>query len=146
MLYQEHKRGDLIIKHLDIPDKFYLILEGKCAVFKDRFADATVEQEALKKLMFYSGQKNLRLEDIKDIRSKESFTKEEKEGLDHFQEVEEGVVRYKYEFLKRMLNKFVKTEIPEESEVFRPDGVLFYSWIAEIPAGALFGELGLLES
>ena len=74
------------------------------------------------------------------------FTKDEITcSKDFFRVGKDGVIQYTDEFLGKFMGGIMPNELSRRGILFADDGTLTQMHVAEIPKGAIFGELGILQ-
>lgn len=152
MNLQEFEKDQMIIKHGDEPECFYVILSGDCLVLvpkPDSFRIAC--KHAISHIQTLCSTVHNHM-DTPNI-NQELMTKIVNEQPEDFQEyadaflaMEDNKIVYKPEYLKIALGGIEINESAKNEYFNAKTGVITYFSVASLPSGKVFGEMGLLQN
>lgn len=147
--YEKFERGSSVVEVDELPTRFFVILDGLTGVYIKRKDQMENEQRIIGKIMekiklFEENKKKWK--DLTEICTEPNgFSPEEITVTKSFKTVKNGFVEYTQEFHDKFLGGLAPDELDRRSILFNTDGTLKLMHVAQIPKGAVFGELGIIQ-
>jgi CRP-like cAMP-binding protein len=148
MHYGEYTRGETIVRHGEIPDRFYIMVYGKSAVLvptTEEFQSQT--RTTLKEILdhpYESGPlTQISRSELQQMGSK--ILEGSSSMLKNWDSIEDSKIIYQKSFIQKTFNELDLYELESRLDYFdQENGCLLFNYVASILNGKVFGEMGLL--